>query len=421
MGLNASLTGRHSQKLKTGWSFDLARILLLSNGHGEDLSGALIGKALKKLDHEVDALPFVGHGNSYKSAGITTLGKTREFSTGGLGYTSFYGRLTELLQGQVFYLLRRLFCLFSIAYTYDLLVVIGDVVPLTAAWLTGLPVVIYLVAYSSHYEGKLRLPWPCANCLSTTRCLSIYTRDQLTAEDLTIQLPTNVEFLGNPFMDSVLIKQIQLQSCEYRIGLLPGSRRPELDNNLLLMLGVIELLPVSRLEGMEISFDIALVPSLEETDLRKLVALRGWEISDVLVSGSSMQLVKGQHIINVYRNCFSQVLQSSDILLCMAGTATEQAVGLAKPVLQLPGFGPQFTLTFAEAQRRLLGPTVFCANGRVGEESTLKNTGKLMLELLERSQFDSSLKTKCKQEALRRLGSTGGAKRIALAISEFLY
>jgi len=45
----------------------------------------------------------------------------------------------------------------------------------------------------------------------------------------------------------------------------------------------------------------------------------------------------------------------------MAGTAAEQAVGMAKPVLQLPGQGPQFTAGFAEAQRRLLGPTVFCA------------------------------------------------------------
>ena len=82
----------------------MARILLLSNGHGEDLSGALIGNALQKLNHEVDALPFVGYGHSYKEAGIRTLGRSKEFSTGGLGYTSIYGRFTELLQGQLFYL-----------------------------------------------------------------------------------------------------------------------------------------------------------------------------------------------------------------------------------------------------------------------------------------------------------------------------
>ena len=43
----------------------------------------------------------------------------------------------------------------------------------------------------------------------------------------------------------------------------------------------------------------------------------------------------------------------------MAGTATEQAIGLAKPVIQIEGKGPQFTKSFAEAQRRLLGRYVF--------------------------------------------------------------
>ena len=41
------------------------RILLLSNGHGEDLSGALIGRELQALGHRVEALPLVGHGRAY--------------------------------------------------------------------------------------------------------------------------------------------------------------------------------------------------------------------------------------------------------------------------------------------------------------------------------------------------------------------
>ena len=49
----------------------MSRILLLSNGHGEDLSGALIGKALQTLDHHVYAFPLVGDGHSYLEEGIT--------------------------------------------------------------------------------------------------------------------------------------------------------------------------------------------------------------------------------------------------------------------------------------------------------------------------------------------------------------
>ena len=372
----------------------MARILFLSNGHGEDLSGALIGKALQKLNHQVDAMPFVGFGDSYQLAGIRTLGKTKEFSTGGLGYTSWYGRVTELIQGQLFYLVGCFFRLFSIAPRYDLLVVIGDVVPVTAAWLTGLPVVTYLVAYSSHYEGKLKLPWPCASCLSSQRFLSIYTRDELTADDLTIQLSKTVEFLGNPFMDSVATPHPSLPSCKKRLGLLPGSRRPELDDNM------------------------ALVPSLDEVTLRKLAATHGWKTNDYFQTGSPLQLVRHQMRVNVYRDSFAKVLQSSDVLLCMAGTAAEQAIGLGKPVVQLQGHGPQFTAAFAEAQRRLLGPTIFCAEGQVGEEINLKNTSRLIFELLDKSQDDFDLQRDCQKEALRRLGRKGGARRIAIAISK---
>ncbi len=398
----------------------MARILVLSNGHGEDLSGALLGKALKKLDHHVDALPFVGFGSSYSVAGIKTLGSEREFSTGGLGYTSLYGRLTELLQGQLFYLIGRLLRLLSVAERYDLLVVIGDVVPVVAAWLTGLPVVTYLVAYSSHYEGKLRLPWPCSNCLSSKRFLSICTRDQLTADDLTTQLHRNVDFLGNPFMDSVSTSQPPLPSCQNRVGLLPGSRRPELDDNLILILRLMELLPVTKFVDMDISFDIALVPAMEEIALRKLLAPLGWEVCKSISSDSSLKLIRDKCTVNVYRDSFAKVLQSSDVLLSMAGTATEQAVGLGKPVIQLQGYGPQFTDAFAEAQRRLLGPTIFCAAGKVGEENNLKNTGSLIFELLERSQHDLSLQRDCREVALRRLGPAGGARRIATAISKLL-
>jgi len=46
----------------------------------------------------------------------------------------------------------------------------------------------------------------------------------------------------------------------------------------------------------------------------------------------------------------------------MAGTAAEQAIGLGKPVIPIEGKGPQFTKSFAEAQRRLLGKYVFCAS-----------------------------------------------------------
>ena len=68
----------------------MARLLLLSNGHGEDLSGALLGQALLRQKHQVDALPLVGSGQPYRDIQIPVVVSTREFSTGGLGYTSLH-------------------------------------------------------------------------------------------------------------------------------------------------------------------------------------------------------------------------------------------------------------------------------------------------------------------------------------------
>ena len=105
------------------------KILILSNGHGEDLSGSLIAKQFVKSGYSVHALPIVGKGNHYEKEKIKIIGKTKEFSTGGIGYNSFKGRLTEILGGEIFYLLKRLYLTFKIRKKYDYFFVVGDIVP----------------------------------------------------------------------------------------------------------------------------------------------------------------------------------------------------------------------------------------------------------------------------------------------------
>ena len=384
----------------------MGRILLLSNGHGEDLSGSLLGSALRTLGHEVTALPLAGLGNPYAQATIPLLGSSHEFSTGGIGYTSLQGRLTELIQGQILYLLRRLLRLLRHAHRFDLIVVVGDVIPVMAAWLTRRPVATYLVAYSSHYEGQLRLPWPCKPMLSGKNFRAVFSRDQLTADDLSEQLARPVQFLGNPFMDPVLLPTPSTANTPAQIGLLPGSRRPELEANLQLLLRMSAQLP----DNMGISLEVALVSSLDDTGLNRCANGVGWQLRDGRLERH------GSPAVRVRRGAFQAVLQQSDLVISMAGTAAEQAVGLAKPVLQLPGQGPQFTASFAEAQRRLLGPTVFCAPGDSGSQDNLFASAELALKLLKRIHHDLDFQKQCHTEAQRRLGSSGGGLRMASAI-----
>ena len=344
-----------------------------------------MGDAFKKLGHEVKALPLVGNGESYLKAGIKVLGKTKSFSTGGMGYTSLKGRILELIQGQIIYLIKRIYLLFLISSKYDLLVVVGDVLPVTVAWLTRLPVITYLVAYSSHYEGKLKLPWPCSDCLSSDKFLKVYTRDKLTADDLKKKIFGKVEFIGNPFMDPFLTRHQSLPKHNKRLGILPGSRMPEVGENLCLILKVIENVTNLKDKNTDISFDVALVHTLDDYSLKNIITLDGWRLCFPTNKDHPLKIIKNHSIVNVYRDSFVKVVQSSNVLISMAGTATEQAALLGKLIVQIEGKGPQFNASFAEAQRRLLGRSVFCANGSVQEDKYMLSTCKLILNLLERN------------------------------------
>ena len=394
-------------------------ILLLSNGHGEDLSGALIGRALQERGLVVEALPLVGHGRAYEQAGIRRRGRTREYSTGGLGYTSALGRLTELVQGQVLYLLSRLLLLLRIARRYQLILVVGDVIPVMAAWLSGRPTATYLVAYSSHYEGKLRLPWPCGPCLRQRRTRAIYSRDALTAADLTGQLQRPVHFLGNPFFDGALSSSEPLRGQPIqRLGLLPGSRLPEALHNLELMLRVLERLPEPLRPAERLGLHAALVGKLTPQEVAPLASRLGWKLQ--LEGDERCSLQRGPLRLQLEWGRFAAVVQQCDLLLSMTGTAAEQCVGLGKPVLQLVGDGPQFTANFAEAQRRLLGPGLFCASGAAGSEEQLDGTAVLLEQLLARLLSDGGWQAALQQLGLERIGSGGGAARMAADLNTHL-
>ncbi len=398
----------------------MARILLISNGHGEDISGSLIGEALRKEYHNVEAMPLVGIGSAYQSKGIKVITKVRDFSTGGLGYTSIKGRLTEILEGQFFYLLKKLIDLIWLAKKYDLLIAVGDVIPVFSAWLTRCKFTTYLVAYSSHYEGKLKLPWPCKQCLESKNSLEVYTRDKLTAEDLTKQLNKVVKFLGNPFMDPLFETKKNPSTKIQRLGLIPGSRIPELEKNLLLMLSMIKLLPSSLNVNNSIQIELALVKSLTNQRLEKLIRRYGLEKYEYNEIDNTFYISCGHFNIKIRRDSFAEILQNSDVLICMAGTAAEQAVGLGKPVIQLPGEGPQFTKSFAEAQRRLLGPSVFCAKGNSSNPYYLLESAKITVDIMNRIRDDLTFQQICKEEAKKRLGEAGGSKRISHSISNII-
>ena len=391
-------------------------VLLLSNGHGEDLSGAKIAEALMARGIAVEALPLVGHGRPYRQAGVPVLGRTRECSTGGLGYTSLAGQLREIREGQWTYLLGRLLWLARHRKRFERVVGVGDLLAVLGAWLGGPGAAVYLVAYSSHYEGQLRLPWPCGALLRSSRIIQIWSRDALTAHQLSAQLGKTVVFAGNPFLDGVIdtahpSAQPPATPQGQSLALLPGSRMPEALHNLGLMLQV-----VTRLPDQNLRIQAALVSSLTAEAVEAMAAPFGWQLDP---SRSLLRL--GPWQVELGWGQFAAILNRADLALASAGTASEQAVGLGKPVLQLCGRGPQFTATFAEAQRRLLGSGVSCAAGRPGSAAVLQATADLAAQQLATlADPEAGPRWRHQLAALgaERIGAPGGSAQIATAIME---
>ena len=397
----------------------MSRILVLSNGHGEDLSGCILARRLISIGNKVEALPIVGLGEAYKKEKINIIGKTRKFNTGGLGYNSLKGRIYDLFNGQIYYFFKKIWIVFLIRKKYDYFLVVGDIVPIFFAWLSRKKYFTYLVAYSSHYEGKLNLPWPCKYFLKSPNSIRIYTRDLLTSIDLSNQLKKEVLFLGNPFIDKLLKNNIKDSNNLFHIALLPGSRINELINNFDLMLDIIQQLANYKF-FKKIKFNFALSSDLKMENVQNILEMRNWQFEKIL--SSNFKLLYSYKSIKVFFkwNSFEDILTESDFAISMSGTAAEQVVGMSKPVLQVEGKGPQFTKAFAEAQRRLLGQHVYCFTNFSNKNEQITGTIDLIIKIMYLMKLDNYFLKSCKENARNRLGNKNATVKITSDIEKYL-
>jgi uncharacterized protein (TIGR03492 family) len=162
-------------------------------------------------------------------------------------------------------------------------------------------------------------------------------------------------------------------------------------------------LPEHLQQPDQLGLSAALVGRLGPEEVAPLASRLGWRLDSE--AGTITRLRRGPLRLELVWGRFADVVQQSDLVLSMTGTAAEQAVGLGKPVLQLVGSGPQFTDNFAEAQRRLLGPSLFCAAGRSGSAEQREGTARLLAQLLGDLQRDGTLAERCQRNGLERIGA----------------
>ena len=391
------------------------RILLISNGHGEDLNGGLIADGLRQCSPglELAALPIVGAGSAYGRRGLPLLYQGRTLPSGGMVYQGL-NLWKDLAAGWLQQSLAQLWTAWRQGRHYDLVVSIGDHVPLVFALLTGRPTVVFLVSTSSFYEGRLRLSALTRWCCRRRRVRVVLTRDAFSARDLQAQGLAKALFRGYPIMDMPAAEpgEVAREPGTRTLALVPGSRFPEALHNLVLMLRL-----CSQLEGLagdgRWRFLVAVVESPHWRELEPLAASVGWQLN---LADGVLRSASGHLEVRLLPGALASILAASDLVVGMAGTAVEQAVGFGRPVVQLVGRGPQFSYAFAESQMRLLGPTVHTVGRRPAGRGELQEAANLILRLLA----DADLPSRCAEAAVERVGPPGGSRRIAETVLDTL-
>jgi uncharacterized protein (TIGR03492 family) len=406
------------------------KLLFISNGHGEDAIGGRLAQEFRRLapNLELAAVPIVGRGMPYERAGIPVLGPRWELPSGGFTFTSLDLLLGDWRDGMYQKTHEQHWAVRNA--NADAVLVVGDVY---ALWVTfsfafknrsannGQKPRVFQVqplvsrSYQDNMTAQDRLER--ANRVTVDsftapdrwymkRVEKIWARDTRTSEWLhELGLP-QADFAGNVMMD-LLEPECDLQavldangSDRPVLALLPGTR-DDYRESLPRMLEVVAQLPKHQLEVQA----FAAFPG----DLNRLELPHGWtwtEPSPLERQVSAERTaVHGQIRVPILRNAFAALLHASGVAVGTAGTANEQAVGLGKPTVAFPTNGPQFTGSFARAQKRLLGDGLILVANEVDQ---------IMNGV--RQALTPEAREVAKQAGLERMGTPGGANKIVLEI-----
>jgi len=441
------------------------KLLCLSNGHGEDAIALRILQELQQQPNppELSVFPLVGEGQAFaKLHNARIIGPVQRMPSGGFIYMDGREFLRDIKGGLLQLTIAQFKAIRAWVRSHQqsgnqnaVILAVGDIVPLLFAWLSGAPYAFVGTAKSEYYlrdekgpltgpsrrlsweawSGSVYLPWE-RWLMTRRRCRAVFPRDALTAETLE-KLGIPAYNLGNPMMDALTPEnsargfyagdaEFRQRSRSLAIALLPGSRAPEAYANWQLILEAVTGI-LSTFGDRKLLFLGAISPELNLEALRSIVELFGWNLDgetrtqhregSILrpaVSPSQeinqespnflfpLTFVQKQATMILSQHNFNDYLYEADVAVAMAGTATEQFVGLGKPAIAIEGNGPQFTPAFAEAQSRLLGPSLILVNHPHEVASSIQ----FLFNHPDRLQVID-------ENGKRRMGKPGAARRIA--------
>ncbi len=406
------------------------KILFLSNGHGEDIIATRIAEQFQRLSPSLylAALPIVGEGHAYQKIDIPIISQVQQMPSGGFIYQDRRELWRDIQGGLLSLTLSQLRAVRQWGQQGGKIVAVGDIVPLFFARISSSDYAFVGTAKSEYYIkdekrwfhrtfslenllGSIYFPWE-RWLMCHSRCYAVFPRDQLTAHVLERKGVRSYD-LGNPMMDGIeKIPSTDFLFLDNKITvlLLPGSRCPEAQRNWKHILQSVKAI-LSQFPDKSWFFLAAITPSLSLFSFEEALKSQQWQPDSLdnlkipLNKTNTLLFKQNNAKLMLSQSNFASCLHLSQIGIAMAGTATEQFVGLGKPVITLPGEGPQFIYRFAEAQTRLLGESVILLENPEQVPETLNN----LLNHPSKLQIIA-------ENGQKRLGNSGGSQRIAACL-----
>lgn len=316
------------------------RIVVASNGYGEDSMGALLARKLRERfpAAAVSSFPIVGKGEHYLKEGIPVDSVPEDSPSGGVIKYRLSDLWRDLRSGLLRSIARQMGAWKRLRGAIRTPVCVGDVyLLLHALWGQGQLPVLVATAKTVYLSGHWRLE----RFIIKHRSRIAWTRDRDTAEEL-LRSGAAARFDGNPIMDLTCDNTIEKVSWGYKDGfrilLLPGSRRRAYED-VRLLLDAVELLS----GRMVCSYLMVIAPTLDMEEL--LASCRGWTSFE---DEGRKGIRKEKASISFFFGPLPAVAEGAHLLIGLGGTANQVCAGMGVPVVSIEEKG-KFV------QKKLLG------------------------------------------------------------------
>ena len=356
------------------------KIVVASNGYGEDSIGSLLARKLAARFPAADiaAFPIVGSGQHYTKEGIRVDSIPEDSPSGGVSKYHLSDLWRDLRSGLLRSIARQIAAWKKLRTSLRTPLCVGDVyLLLHALWGQGRMPVLVATAKTVYLSGHWRLE----RFLLKYRSRMTWTRDRETATEL-LRSGARARYSGNPIMDLTCDNTIEevpwgAEGVPH-VLLLPGSRRRAYED-VKLLLDAAELLT----ESLPCSYLMVVAPTLDMTEL--LAACEGW-----IFFREEEEIRKGEISVPLYFGPLPSVTGSAHLLLGLGGTANQVCAGMGVPVVSIEEKG-KFV------QKKLLG----------GSELLVPPTPRNLAEGALSILTDEPLRLSMAREGQERLGGPG--------------